>query len=378
MNVSVYDYLNVRGKKKNGPKMLLPWLLSAIFYWDCDCDAFLNVGTIVRRHTLRVPHPNTFGSFPPTTSAPTITRNRHVLQVLSDAMATRTKDSTTIQHLHRHQSPKRNIVFQNTNVYTEQIPFSSVVPSENPYEMLVPDIGSSVEDDVRSVLGLETKGSSVLDVSVEFVDPHTGAMSLCSKCFGESLLPEMKDAVVGHLTKILGLYQSILPSTTSSDVSSRYKARVVGTRGRKRGTKCPRWHVDHVPVRLVMSLVGPGCMYVTEESAIDRTALNNLDLTDTQTANNRIVSSPHENDNNNSSTSAGCMDQASAGTAVLLMGRAWQEEEEEEEGNAKRRHDTQATPLAAVHKSPELDLFEGRVLLTVDVVPTNLPPCSDH
>eukprot|EP00978_Attheya_sp_CCMP212_P040662 scaffold224296_cov63-Attheya_sp.AAC.1 len=351
--------------------MFLLWL-SAIFY--CDCDAFSNVGTKVTRHALRVPHPNMFGGFPPTT-VPTITRNRHALQVLSDAMATRTKDSTTTHHLHHHQSPKRHIVFQNTNLYTEQIPFSPVVPSENPYEMLVPDIGSSVKDDVRSVLGLESMGSSVLDVSVEFVDPHTGAMSMCSKCFGRSLLPERKDAVVGHLTKILGLYQSIIPSTSSSDGSIRYKARLVATRGRKRGTKCPRWHVDHVPVRLVMSLVGPGCMYVTDESAIDRTALNNLDLTDTQTANHRIVSSPHENDNDNSSTSSGCMDQAPDGTAVLLMGRAWQEEEE---GIEKRRHDTRATPLAAVHKSPELDLFEGRVLLTVDVVPTDLAPCSDH
>merc|ERR1712071_719109 len=78
------------------------------------------------------------------------------------------------------------------------------------------------------------------------------------------------------------------------------------------GTKCPRWHIDHVPIRLVMSLVGPGCVYLPHEYEIQRNnhhdisynlnrdALNSLDEDNTELANRILVPSDiHNNDDNN-------------------------------------------------------------------------------
>eukprot|EP00980_Cylindrotheca_fusiformis_P029414 scaffold23471_cov141-Cylindrotheca_fusiformis.AAC.11 len=46
-----------------------------------------------------------------------------------------------------------------------------------------------------------------------------------------------------------------------SEPPKHFKARIVATRGRI-GTKCPQWHRDHVPVRWIQALVGPGCQVV--------------------------------------------------------------------------------------------------------------------
>lgn len=100
---------------------------------------------------------------------------------------------------------------------------------------------------------------------------------------------------------------------------------------------------------LQQSLVGPGCDYVVDEIAINREALNSLDLVDelsSEELNKLIVTS--------SSQEAIC--QAPEGQAVILMGRS---------GNNK----------ACVHKSPDLNLFQGRVLMTMDVV---LPDSIDE
>ncbi|KAL3756143.1 hypothetical protein ACHAWU_005647 [Discostella pseudostelligera] len=239
--------------------------------------------------------------------------------------------------------------------------------------------------------------------------------------------PSEEMETIDHLANVLSYFQSIVSTTSSSSSSSPNDndeaeicdnhnnhhhrqqkekevpcvARIVSTIG-KSGTKCPRWHADHVPVRLVMSLRGPGCEYVQEESVgvgvcgggdgkgrigstggsnnryhesevmVNRHALNNLDEEDTTKANNVIVktSVPTTRSSSLPSTSTSstlikhakdgsCCDDgehgnkliakmmhAKEGDAVLLMGKGWEEGAElnddainEEQLTVHDRHD---------------------------------------
>lgn len=75
------------------------------------------------------------------------------------------------------------------------------------------------------------------------------------------------------------MFQSLLPSY------SQFKARIVSTRGTS-GTKCPRYHVDHVPMRWVQSLVRPGCDYVVGSDGICWEAINGMEEVDSNEAAN--------------------------------------------------------------------------------------------
>ena len=211
------------------------------------------------------------------------------------------------------------------------------------------------------------------DVEIVFDDePTIGARELLEKCgvlnqqYGDdnSILPEtlMKEQeTLSHLTNVLSYYQTILSTHSNGDKACR--ARIVCTSG-SIGTKCPRWHADHVPVRLIMSLVGPGCEYIPFEmerceidgktvQMVNRHALNNIEDDDTSMANELIVPSERVET---------CMKQcgrnvvtcANAGDVVLLMGRGWEDRDNSE-------------VLAAVHRSPTLKDGEERILLTLDV-----------
>jgi hypothetical protein len=211
------------------------------------------------------------------------------------------------------------------------------------------------------------------DVEVIFEDASVGAQMLMDECGlitnqvdtnqSTQYLPEifMKEQTKEHLTAVLSHYQSIVSSKDKSNLK-RCKARVVSTTG-SIGTKCPRWHADHVPVRLVMSIIGPGCecipfeMEATAASdetirVVNRHALNNLEDDDTSIANELIVPTDHlqlakKLFNKDVITCA------KPGDAVLLMGKGWEDESDD--------------VLAAVHRSPILNEGEKRILLTVDV-----------
>lgn len=152
-----------------------------------------------------------------------------------------------------------------------------------------------------------------------------------------------------------------------------YKARLVSSQG-PIGCKCPRWHVDHVPLRLVMSLKGPGCVYiphelemrhcdhdhvVSETLLVNRTALNHMDFNDSNVANSIIV--PNEE----LALTAKEME------AVLLMGRYLEDDRRNEVSNGRERLSVSSftKPAAVPHKSPTLELDEKRILLTLDVLP---------
>ena len=136
----------------------------------------------------------------------------------------------------------------------------------------------------------------------------------------------------------------------------------------ERGIKCPRWHLDHVPVRLIMSIVGLGCEYITEKfgdddqmKIVNRTALNNLDEEDTQIANDIIV--PKRLVSDREKEGGEIIKYAKEGEAILLMGKGWEEEERDDSSSTN-----EDIPLAAVHRSPILKPNQERILLTVDLV----------
>ncbi|KAL3774959.1 hypothetical protein ACHAW5_007458 [Stephanodiscus triporus] len=232
------------------------------------------------------------------------------------------------------------------------------------------------------------------DVRVQFDDPTIGAHQLLERCgviiskndershlTSETITAEETETVE-HLASVLSFFQSVAaaaesPSGTSNNVKC--MARIVSTVGSS-GVKCPRWHADHVPVRLVMSILGPGCDYIqenisTEESRrlpriVNRRALNSLDVDDTMKANDIIVPpSLLYKGRTQGEGSNSIIKHAREGEAVLLMGRKWEDEPaaqppELEDGDALYSN----LVLAAVHRSPTLMPYQERILLTVDLV----------
>jgi hypothetical protein len=224
----------------------------------------------------------------------------------------------------------------------------------------------------------------VTDVEVTFDDPSVGAQLLLEKCgllsqrnlsIGSgnkhnddnsqqtaTILPEIdmkEQQTLHHIAKILSYYQSVI---SPNNEKTTCRARIVSSLGSS-GTKCPRWHADHVPVRLVMSLIGPGCEYIPYEmetlqdgqgiiQVVNRDALNNLEDDDTSKANEVIVPS-HLLEVAKHHSKKEIVTCAKEGEAVLLMGRGWQ--------------DKDGSILAAVHRSPRMTDGDERILLTVDV-----------
>jgi len=146
--------------------------------------------------------------------------------------------------------------------------------------------------------------------------------------------------------------------------AKRCKARIAAGRGTA-GTKCPQWHVDHVPVRWIQSLVGPGCEYVSNPDAVDWKRVNNLDDDDETMSvrqRNSLLVPQSSSDEEGSIVRV-----VPEGQAAMLLGNAWSEWAAE-----KHLVDGGSTVLSlppAVHKSPELNNpWQGRVLLTMDVL----------
>jgi Protein of unknown function (DUF1826) len=182
----------------------------------------------------------------------------------------------------------------------------------NPFEVLIPFMG---------------KGC---DVTVEWEDPHTGATKLADKCFNG----KETDHVIAILEEALGGFRNLtiqegVPATS-------FKARIVATRG-PIGTKCPRWHYDHVVMRHIQALVGPGCDYVISDTGVDRSVVNQADQCETALINTDIV------------------DDA---IADVLHGR---------EGEAIVLKGLAGCDRPAIHKSPELQWWQGRLLMTLDI-----------
>lgn len=136
--------------------------------------------------------------------------------------------------------------------------------------------------------------------------------------------------------------------SSSSGKKQSYSARIVASRGAP-GTKCPIWHLDHVPVRWIQALAGPGCQWIRNNEAIQWDRINNLDDNLTGKERNKLLID----------ADTAVVEQAAEGKAVLLLGNKWKD------------HCNCPSALGlrpAVHKSPDDILpWQGRVLLTMDV-----------
>jgi len=264
----------------------------------------------------------------------------------------------------QQRSQRRHIIFQNTNAVSKNIP----IPHQNIWRRSLPNKEEekiSFWDSISSTIHKDKDHKiSINDVSVQFDNPSIGARELLEKAGVISKDDTMaEEETIHHLTSILSYFQSI---TGGTDINAKCKARLVSTIG-ERGVKCPRWHLDHVPVRLIMSIVGPGSVYITEKfgdddqlKIVNRTALNSLDEEDTQIANNIIV--PKKLVSDRAKKGEEIIQYAKEGEAILLMGKGWEEKHEDSSST------NEDIPLAAVHRSPILKPNQERILLTVDLV----------
>lgn len=175
-------------------------------------------------------------------------------------------------------------------------------------------------------------GERGCDVTVKWRTPEQGSKLMLHHLFPQQN-PQQQSSLQQQLQESFVTFQSLLPSYKE------FKARVVATRGPS-GTKCPRFHLDHVPMRWVQALVGPGCDYVVGSDGISWEAINGMEEISTTRANFEIVNHVVAD-----------VRHTKEGQGVVLLGA------ENRDGK-----------FPAVHKSPTLGPFQGRVLLTLDVV----------
>ncbi len=254
--------------------------------------------------------------------------------------------------------PQRNQAFETINA----IKYSMPVPSDTSafIHKIAPkksecwgEIAANLK---KNDAALHRRLGTGVDITMEFDDADKGAAALVQKCLSSSNqaleTPHELNSTVNYISSILSLFQSHI----SARENVRCKVRITSSLGSV-GTKCPRWHLDYVPLRLILSLTGPGCEYIPFEheklypDGVNRNALNNgLDEADTAEANSMII--PGETNNN-------LVVHAKDGEAVLLMGRVW--------SSSRLMSGVPAAP----HRSPSIfdeDLL--RVVMVVDAVPS--------
>ena len=216
---------------------------------------------------------------------------------------------------------------------------------ENPWRELIPPLWNT-----RS-----GSGSVGMDITIEWSvhdDPDEVARDMIRQCSTSNTVTTPSQQQIEHLSQSLFIFRELCADKLTP--ISRFKARLVATRG-PTGTKCPQWHIDHVPVRWIQSLVGRGCEFVVSNDGVNWQAVNGWDddetLVDSDVAaRNRALVDPQ----------TATIRRATEGRAVLLIGNRWQE-------YSKDASSKYIQP--AVHKSPaSIPLWEGRVLLTQDVI----------
>jgi hypothetical protein len=129
----------------------------------------------------------------------------------------------------------------------------------------------------------------------------------------------------------------LLSSLRKSGGPLRFKARMSVSRG-PAGTFCPKWHVDHVPVRWIESFVGRG----TEFVAASNGGVQWVELDDEIAVHENSVNIRKRLVVDSVDSKLAKLHRAAEGEAMLLKGNRW---------NEFARHD-QALLEPAVHKSP--------------------------
>ena len=174
-----------------------------------------------------------------------------------------------------------------------------------------------------------------------------------------------ENVMVNHLEQCMSEFQAFCQENLQVNIPGeqqqherpensiqRFRARLVATRGPS-GTKCPRWHVDHVPVRWIQSLVGPGCDYVecTDKSEAEG-EWDRMRYHLEREEHDKVIPIP--------GPSHLQVVKAPEQEAVLLVGNRWNEFTLEQ--------GSQRFVPPVLHKSPVIPFWQGRVLLTMDVI----------
>jgi len=210
--------------------------------------------------------------------------------------------------------------FERKNIYSHK----TKVPHKHVWERLLPHTFSS-----------SSKG---IDITFTFSDVDAGARELIDKC--NMFHEEERNSV--EYNDIIEYVRGCMHEFAQITPKNNYKVRIVSSRGKK-GQKCPRWHIDHVNLRLILSLHGPGVCYAAPIDDQCESFVNACSETDTKKA-NEIIEKQFGNN----------IQYFEAGDYVILMGKEW---ENNDNANA-----------AAIHRSPSLMPFQGRVLMTMDVI----------
>jgi hypothetical protein len=204
-----------------------------------------------------------------------------------------------------------------------------------------------------------------LDVTITWTvedSPKRVAQELIHRCASPSLSSAKTSVMVDSLTESLETFGAFCrEELTDCNNSNKFKARIVATRGPS-GAKCPQWHVDHVPIRWIQSLIGPGCEFVTNpDTGIDWSVVNGL-LNEEDDDEDVVYASVEDRNRALVDTKSANIYSAQEQEAILLVGNRWNE-------FAKTKTTTPLSLKPVVHKSPsDIPMWQGRVLLTQDVL----------
>lgn len=196
---------------------------------------------------------------------------------------------------------------------------------------------------------------SIVDVEVQWKEPNDGVtevLDVLRAKHGLALSTSEAEDAAAQLREIHSTFTRI----HGTDKRQIYKTRIVATRGLS-GIKCSRFHEDWVPVRLICALVGPGVKYIDEQDP-EQTSWRNGIINESDEVDSRAFNRLVERRLPSSASIQECR----TGEIALLMGKGW---------CLEGRHETKSDISAVVHRSPDLKPGQGRVLLTVDVVPNN-------
>ncbi len=182
------------------------------------------------------------------------------------------------------------------------------------------------DDDVNIAVGRQLLDAPGLSGVVSALLNHSQTPSL--RMSGNP--QQCYDAIIRDLPQVSSL--AVLAETVkllAEAFTTLFDLDKVGLRiDRLQRAMCPRFHVDHVPVRLLWTLSGPATEWLPEQ-ALDRSQL-------------RGAGEP--------CTDTNMIKQLKAGDIALIKGEAW-------EGNEGR---------GLVHRSPALLPDEQRLVLTMD------------
>lgn len=194
-------------------------------------------------------------------------------------------------------------------------------------------------------------------------DPHAVARKLV-----QTVVTDYYSSVDNHVRLIETVAKSLFTFRdfcqeeiyeSNSRQHRNFKARLVATRG-SQGTKCPQWHVDHVPVRWIQTMVGPGCQVVVGEEGVNWERMNGWNLEEKDNDGEDVIDMPVI-DRNRMLVNENIAEiyEATEQEALLLLGNRWKD-------YAKDKTIQHVLPV--VHKSPTVPLGQARVLLTQDIL----------